>query len=100
MLLYCSYIQHAKDLMTAAETRGSSQFIFQDMQKKIVAALKDAEKDNDFIYHAKIPELSSLTPIAKAPIAKSTPLNSPMSQQFKGLFDNHNHYQNLGCEQN
>ncbi len=70
--------------MAAAETRGGSTFCFQSEQKAIVKNLTDANKDNDFIYHAKIPELSSLPTIGKATVAKSTPLASPMSTNFKG----------------
>ena len=70
--------------MSSAETRGGQSFIFGDVQKKIARSLQESEKDNDFIYHAKIPELTSLTPIVKGALAKSTPLASPMSPQFKG----------------
>ena len=77
--------QHAKELMSAAESHSGSGFLFSDIQKRLVRALQEAEKDNDFIYHAKIPEISSLTAVAKAAVAKSTPVSSPMSSQFKGL---------------
>ena len=70
--------------MLAAEMRGAQTFIFQEMQKRIVRALAEAEKDNDFIYHAKIPEVSALSAIAKAVVAKSTPISSPLSSHFKG----------------
>jgi len=83
--LCCVYKQHAKDLMSAAESHSGSGFLFSDIQKRLLRALQDAEKDNDFIYHAKIPEISSLTAISKAAVAKSIPMSSPMSSQFKGL---------------
>ena len=70
--------------MSAAEGHMGSAFLFSDIQKCLLRALQDAEKDNNFIYHAKIPEVSSLTAIPKAAVAKSTPLSSPMSSQFKG----------------
>jgi len=70
--------------MSSAETRGGQSFIFGDLQKKIARSLQESEKDNDFIYHAKIPELTSLTPVVKAAVAKSTPLASPMCPHFKG----------------
>jgi len=80
----CVAVQHAKELMSTAETRSGSAFLFADIQKRLVKAFQDAEKDNNFIYHAKIPEVSSLTAIAKAAVAKSTPVSYPMSSQFKG----------------
>jgi len=70
--------------MAAAEAHSGPAFLFADIQKRLLRALQDAEKDNDFIYHAKIPEISSLTAIPKAAVAKSTPVSSPMSSQFKG----------------
>ena len=70
--------------MASAEIRGGLSFIYGDVQKKIVRALQDAEKDNDFIYHSKIPELTSLAPVVKAAVARSTPLTAPMTPQFKG----------------
>jgi len=80
-------LRHAKELMSAAESRGGATFLFGDIQKRIVRALQDAEKDNDFIYHARVPEVTSLTQITKAVVAKSTPLTTPMYPQFKDLFE-------------
>jgi len=70
--------------MSAAEAHSGTGFLFTDLQKRLLKALQDAEKDNNFIYHAKIPEVSSLTAISKATVARSTPLSSPLSSQFKG----------------
>lgn len=78
------FVQNSKDLLLAAETRGGATFVFQDIQKKVVRALQEAEKDNNFIYHAKIPELTSLASIGKAAVAKSTPLSGNLSSSFKG----------------
>ena len=82
--------------MASSETRAGQTFIFGDAQKKILRSLQEAEKDNDFIYHAKIPDLTSLTPIVKAAVAKSTPLSSPLSPHFKGLY----HLTTLLCHWN
>ncbi len=75
--------------MVASETKGSDQNTFKDWQKKIKQALDQANKDNDFIYHARIPELNSLAPIGKASPAKLLPVTSPMSMNFKGLYRKH-----------
>jgi len=71
--------------MSAAEVHSGSAFLFADIQKRLLRALQEAEKDNDFIYHARIPEVTSLMAISKAAVAKTTPVSSPMSSQFKGL---------------
>jgi programmed cell death 6-interacting protein len=79
------FLQHAKTLMGAAEQRGGQYFIFGDMHKKIARSLEAAENDNNFIYHAKIPELGSIPSIGKAAVAKSLPFSPPLSSNFKGL---------------
>lgn len=82
-----SRLKKSKELMMTSEMRSGAQFIFHDLQKKVLRALADATKDNDLIYHAKIPEWSSLQPIDKAVIAKATPFAPPLSKQFKDLFE-------------
>ena len=79
--------------MAAAETRGGYTFIFEDYFKRIYRALEEAEKDNNFIYHAKIPEQSALPAVGKAVVAKSTPFNAGnMSSGFTGI-----NYKVLSC---
>lgn len=70
--------------MVTDEKRGS-EHAFKDWQKKVKQALDQANKDNDFIYHARIPDLNSLAPIGKASPAKLLPVASPMSANFKGM---------------
>lgn len=70
--------------MKASQTRGSGTFCFRTEHNKIVRALELAVKDNDFIYHEKIPDPKSLHPIGKAPVAKPTPLPATMSSKFVG----------------
>eukprot|EP00106_Octopus_bimaculoides_P008985 XP_014776427.1 PREDICTED: programmed cell death 6-interacting protein-like [Octopus bimaculoides] len=79
-------LQHADELMKASQTRGSGTFCFRTEHNKVVRALELAVKDNDFIYHEKIPDSKSLTPIGKAPVAKPTPLPATMSSKFVDLF--------------
>lgn len=80
-------LRHSKDLLGAAETKGGTTFSFQDVQKKVVRGLQEAEKDNDFIYHSRIPEISALPSIGKAAVAKTLPFTPPLSSQFKDLFE-------------
>lgn len=46
--------------------------------------LNDAEKDNNFIYHDRVPEIAALPSIGKAQPAKILQLQHPLSQNFKG----------------
>lgn len=64
-----------------------NRVLFQDLWNKAQRNLVEAKKDNDFIYHERIPDLRSLASIGKAQLAKMTAPNSPMSQNFKDLFD-------------
>ena len=77
-------LQKAKELMSSAETKGGPLFMYHTQYKLIHKALEDAVKDNDFIYHAKIPDVNTLPAIGKASVAKPLPLTDPMSKNFKG----------------
>ncbi|XP_050540794.1 programmed cell death 6-interacting protein [Daktulosphaira vitifoliae] len=62
--------------------------IYQGQYNKAQQELAEAKKDNDFIYHERIPEVKNLEPVAKATIAKPTPVPSKLSSKFKDLFEN------------
>ncbi|XP_077996872.1 programmed cell death 6-interacting protein-like [Glandiceps talaboti] len=81
-------LQHASELVEAAHNRGGMSINFKDTAAKIKRNYDDAKKDNDFIYHEKIPNRDRLQAIGKAPIAKALPLGSPMSAKFTDLFEN------------
>lgn len=76
------------ELFRASQQR-SGRVIFPELMKKTERNLNEAKKDNDFIYHDRIPDLNSLPPIGKAQPAKMLQLTYPLSQNFKGnqLFD-------------
>lgn len=69
--------------LRAAQSR-SGKNLFSDLLNKAERNLAEVEKDNDFIYHERIPDYKSLDPIGKAPLAKILPLPEKMSQNFKG----------------
>lgn len=71
--------------MSASSTRGGTTFNFRNEQGRIQRELQAAKKDNDFIYHDKVPDVKSLAPIGKAAIAKPTPIPATaMSEKFQG----------------
>ncbi|KAK7092226.1 programmed cell death 6-interacting protein-like isoform X2 [Littorina saxatilis] len=80
-------LQHAMELMNASQTRGGTTFCFRNEVGKLQRALESAKKDNDFIYHDKIPDLKSLPSIGKAAVAKASPVANPMSTKFADLFE-------------
>lgn len=63
----------------------SAKNLYQDYLTKATRALTDAEKDNNFIYHEAVPDAKNLNAIAKAPVAKPTPLPSRLSSNFQGI---------------
>lgn len=60
-----------------------------DLSDKINRALSAAKKDNDFIYHDRVPDLKDLDPIGKVSLVKATPVTIPLSQKFIGKCDYH-----------
>uniref|UniRef100_A0A8D0H0P9 Programmed cell death 6-interacting protein n=1 Tax=Sphenodon punctatus TaxID=8508 RepID=A0A8D0H0P9_SPHPU len=80
-------LQHASDLVKTVASRYDEYINVKDLTDKINRALAAAKKDNDFIYHDRIPDLKDLEPIGKASLVKSTPVVIPLSQKFTDLFE-------------
>lgn len=78
-------LRRSCELFKAAQSR-CGKSIFSDLLNKAERNLAEVEKDNDFIYHERIPDYKSLEPIGKAALAKVLPLQDRMSQNFKDLF--------------
>lgn len=79
-------LQDAVELFKAAQTRSGNAALFNEFDVKAKRNLVESKKDNDFIYNEIIPDVKSLGPPGKAPIAKATPITSPLSSSFKDLF--------------
>lgn len=79
-------LQHAMDLMKTAESQAGVSFSFRDEVKKISLLYEDVKKDNDFIYHARVPEVRSLAPIGKAVLAKPLPVPEKFITSGQELF--------------
>jgi len=67
-------LEYAKTLLAAGAERGGNGELVRCKEwiKKVERALADARKDNDFIYHERIPDIKNLSAIAKAAVAKPT----------------------------
>ena len=81
-------LQYAIELFTACQQRSGVNCLCNagDWIKRANRALTDAKKDNDFIYHERIPELKSLTAIGRASVVKATPLPDKFLPDEKELF--------------
>lgn len=80
-------LQHAAELIKNVASRYDEYVNVKDFSDKISRALTAAKKDNDFIYHDRVPDLKDLDPIGKATLVKPTPVNVPISQKFSDLFE-------------
>lgn len=81
-----SRLQRATELFKAAQSR-SGRAMFDDLTSKADRNLTEAKKDNDFIYHERIPDIKAVDPIGKAQPAKVLQPAHPMSQNFRDLFN-------------
>ncbi|XP_035736483.1 programmed cell death 6-interacting protein-like [Vespa mandarinia] len=79
-------LEHAVELFKAAQQRSNKPNLFQDYANKAQRNLTEVKKDNDFIYHERIPDVKSLEPVGKANVAKLLPLPERFSSNFKDLF--------------
>lgn len=59
--------------------------MFQDYTNKAQRNLTEVKKDNDFIYHERIPDIKNVEAIGKANVAKLLPLPETFSSDFKGF---------------
>ncbi|XP_065147130.1 programmed cell death 6-interacting protein isoform X1 [Paramisgurnus dabryanus] len=80
-------LQHATELVKTAASRYDEYVNVKDLSDKISRALTAAKKDNDFIYHDRVPEVKDLEHIGKASLVKATAVQTPLSQKFSDLFE-------------
>uniref|UniRef100_UPI0037E814AC programmed cell death 6-interacting protein isoform X2 n=1 Tax=Semicossyphus pulcher TaxID=241346 RepID=UPI0037E814AC len=80
-------LQHAAELVKTVASRYDEYVSVKDLSDKINRALTAAKKDNDFIYHDRVPEIKDLEHIGKAALVKSTAITPPLSQKFTDLFE-------------
>ncbi|CAH2267985.1 jg8426 [Pararge aegeria aegeria] len=58
-----------------------------ELGAKAARQLAAAIRDNDFIYHERIPDARSLEPVPRAPVAQALPLQDRWSPKHKDLFE-------------
>ncbi|KAK0171286.1 hypothetical protein PV328_009034 [Microctonus aethiopoides] len=80
-------LEYAVDLFKAAQQRSNKPALFEDYASKAQRLLAEVKKDNDFIYHERIPDIKSVPAIGKANVAKLLSMSHPMSTGFKDLFE-------------
>ncbi|KAF3707491.1 Programmed cell death 6-interacting protein [Channa argus] len=80
-------LQHAAELVKTVASRYDEYISVKELTDKINRALTAAKKDNDFIYHDRVPEVKDLEHIGKAALVKATAITPPLSQKFSDLFE-------------
>ncbi|XP_043258918.1 programmed cell death 6-interacting protein [Colletes gigas] len=79
-------LECAVELFKAAQQRSYKPNLFQEYANRAQRNFTEVKKDNDFIYHERIPDVKSLEPVGKANVAKLLPLPETFSSSFKDLF--------------
>ncbi|XP_037119708.1 programmed cell death 6-interacting protein isoform X1 [Syngnathus acus] len=79
-------LQRAAELVKTVASRYDEYVSVRELTEKINRSLAAAKKDNDFIYHDRVPELKDLEPIGKATLVKATAITPPLSQKFSDFF--------------
>jgi len=82
-------LERAKDFADQAASKSNiAAFtpVLRANQDEIGKAAAAAKKDNDFVYHERLPDPKSLEMIIAQPIAKPTPVTFPLTADFRDLF--------------
>lgn len=73
-------------MFKSAQFKSNKPTLFEEYANKAQRCYNEVKKDNDFIYHERIPDYKSLQPVGKAAIAKLLPIQEKMSKNFKGRY--------------
>lgn len=82
-----AWLAHAVENFKQAETKCPLSEYLQNYQKKAVKRHEDAVKENDFIYHARVPQYHTLESVERFSLVKPAPLPGMFSQDSKNLFE-------------
>ncbi|CAF0726806.1 unnamed protein product [Adineta ricciae] len=81
--------EHAKDFADQAVSKCTIAAFTPALranQDEVNKALTAAKKDNDFVYHERVPDVKTLEVIIAQPIAKPLPVTFPITPDFRDLF--------------
>ena len=79
-----AWLQKSVELLKAAQTRSGIPNFYQTELSRAERSLQEAKKDNDFIYHERVPDIKTLPPLEKAQVAKPSPMLAHWSSNFQG----------------
>ncbi len=76
------------ELLKVADSRGGKEMNMKNYAGSIQTSLDKAKRENDHVYHARVPEYKQLPPLDRAALAKVTQIKFPISEEFRGNFPN------------
>ncbi|XP_031618421.1 apoptosis-linked gene 2-interacting protein X 1-like [Contarinia nasturtii] len=79
-------LQYAVKLFKAAQSRSGKSNLYEEFALRAQRHLTESKKDNDFIYHANVPDIKSLEDVEDAQLAKIEAFTTPLSTNLKDLF--------------
>lgn len=82
-----AWLLHAIESFKQAEAKSFLSEFHQTYQKKIIRRHEEAVKENDFIYHARVPEYRLLDSIDRFSLVKPAPIPAKFVPESKDLFD-------------
>ena len=74
--------------MKIAEQRGGKELPVKSQVNSVSAAYEKAKKENDYVYHERVPDYKALSTIERVALAKPTPIKFPISEDFRGTVYN------------
>lgn len=74
------------EILKVAEQRGGKELNMKSQLTTVQNAFEKAKKENDYVYHERVPDFKSLPTIERASLAKVTPIKFPISEDFRDLF--------------
>lgn len=78
-------VQFAVEQLRGAASRVGQAGFLQEQATRAARHLAEATKDNDFIYHERVPDVRQLEPIARASVAKPLPMADHWAASHKGM---------------
>lgn len=79
-------LEYSVEMFKTAQAKSNKLTLYQEYLNKATRNLTEAKKDNEFIYHERIPDIRNVEPISKASLAKITPLPQRLSSNFQDIF--------------
>lgn len=82
-----AFLKHANENFETAHSRSTPSDFLQQYQKKISRRYEEAVKENNFIYHARIPDYNLLDSVERFSLVQPVPLANKFSPDSQDLFE-------------